>query len=183
MNPQVKRCKKIFAYYTNTWFNETLREIENWKQQTNTLTRQYSSRMHTVHWETACVSVSVATTWCCFEGGGRAGTQKWKSLNRSAVITTRCHQQGVGYTLPILWFMWCTYPPPVDTPPPWWKHFLPATSFAGGKNKSYRTPLGPAVHTRTLLFMRILRIWWRKNLIASVTNNSIVRDDTESEFR
>ena len=60
----------------------------HWAKGNTKSTRKHSSRMHTACLETVRASVSVATTNIAW---GVGGILKWTSLNKSPVITIRCH--------------------------------------------------------------------------------------------
>ena len=119
----------------------------------NYYTRKHSSRMRTSHLEAVHASVLVVTTKCHSWGG-----TTWTSLNRSPVITTRCHYQGDAWTdlslrggtlpdlswgeavpchmtYPMMHLMFHTPLPHRQTDIHLWKYYHSPTLFGGGKNK------------------------------------------------
>ena len=100
--------------------------------------RKHSSRMYNTHLR---LPPDVNTS-----GGGL----KWTSLNRSLVMTTRCHWQGDGVVggpmsgRELYSEVQCIIGnghmgPPIHrlTNRHDWKHYLPAPSLAGGKNQAW----------------------------------------------
>ena len=100
-------------------------------------TRQHSSRMRTARLPTVCVIT-------CRYGRGE-GSQVWRPgqvrswspglisrgrRGRSPGLMSR--GEGHPTMWPIPWCIWCTYPQPLWTDRNLWKHYLLATSFAGG---------------------------------------------------
>ena len=85
--------------------------------------RARSHRMRTAHWSAVCVSVAT-TRW-----------QYWweEVLRWTHEMSVGGSERGYPSMWPIPWCMWCTSP---WTDRRLWKHYLSATSFVAGKNRT-----------------------------------------------